>query len=152
MPLCKRFSKRFHNDFTRTSSALCSPFWLFLLSWLALSQQAPPVLNAPSIRCLKHLHLVGSCCILGDVVQLVWQPDLHTNTTPLCYPSLVAATTHPPTNTHIHQPQHTHTHTPTHTHTNTHPPPPPPHQSGPAGLRLFSHTDIRHQLFFFALV
>src|SRR4029434_3842123 len=66
----KRFNKRFHNGFTRTSSPLCSPFWLFLLSWLALSQQAPPVLNAPSIRCLKHLHLVGCCCILGDVVPL----------------------------------------------------------------------------------
>src|SRR4029434_7124321 len=52
-------------------SLLSSPFWLFLLSWLALSQQAPPVLNAPSsIRCLKHLHLVGCCCILGDVVPL----------------------------------------------------------------------------------
>src|SRR4029434_43000 len=66
----KRFSKRFHNGFTRTSSALCSPSWLFLLSWLALPQQASPVFNGPSIRCLKHLHLVGCCCILGDLVPL----------------------------------------------------------------------------------
>src|SRR4029434_9257225 len=70
MRLSKRFSKRFHNGFTRTSSALCSPFLLFLLSWPALSQQAPPVLNASSIRYLKQLHLVGFCCILGDVVPL----------------------------------------------------------------------------------
>src|SRR4029434_1850302 len=70
MRLSKRFSKRFHHGLTRTSSALCSPFWLFLLSWLALSQQAPPVLNALSIRCLKQLHLVGCCCIVGDVVPL----------------------------------------------------------------------------------
>src|SRR4029434_8351796 len=56
-------------------SLLSSPFWLFLLSWLALSQQAPPVLNAPSsIRCLKHLHLVGCCCILGLGVFLSLWP------------------------------------------------------------------------------
>src|SRR4029434_1894727 len=66
----KRFNKRFHNGFPRTSSPLCSPSWLSRLSWLTLSQQAPAVLNAPSIRCLKHLHLVGSCCILGDVVHM----------------------------------------------------------------------------------
>src|SRR4029434_9749709 len=70
MRFSKRFSKRFHNGFTRTSNALRPPSWLFLLSWLTLSQQAPPVLNAPPLRCIKHLHLVGCCCILGEVVPL----------------------------------------------------------------------------------
>src|SRR4029434_4507349 len=112
MRLSKRFSKRFHNGFTRTSSALSSPFWLFLLSWLALSQQAPPVLNAPSsIRCLKHLHLVGCCCILGDVVPLaaiLW-----------CGSQTSTRTPHPSDSWPIVMPQHphTHTHTPHHPHT-----------------------------------
>src|SRR4029434_10278846 len=61
MRLSKRFSKRFHNGFTHTSSALCSPFWLFLLSWLALSQQAPPVLNAPSTS--LDMNYIGGCSV-----------------------------------------------------------------------------------------
>src|SRR4029434_8413239 len=79
MRLSKRFSKRVNTDFTCTSGASRSP------SWLSLSQQAPPVLNAPSIRCLKHLHLVGCCCILGDVVPLsaiVWCGSQTSTRTP----------------------------------------------------------------------
>src|SRR4029434_3516810 len=102
MRLSKRFSKRFHNGFTRTSSALCSPFWLFLLSWLALTQQAPPVLNAPSIRCLKHLHLAGSCCILGDVVPMAAILWCGSQTSP--------RTPHPSASWPTVMPQHTHTH------------------------------------------
>src|SRR4029434_10811455 len=42
----KRSNKRFHNGFTRTSSPLCSPSWHFLLSWLRVTHQTPPFLNA----------------------------------------------------------------------------------------------------------
>src|SRR4029434_10316126 len=129
MRFSKRFSKRFHNGFTRTSSALCSPSWLFLLSWLALSQQAPPVLNASSIRCLKHLHLVGCCCcILGDVVPLaaiLWCGSQTFTRTPHPsdrWPTVMPQHTHTHTHTHTlhHTHTHTHTHTLSHTHSHTH--------------------------------
>src|SRR4029434_351497 len=129
-----RFSKRFSKGFTRTSSALCSPSWLSPLSWLTPSQQPPPVLKSSSIRCLKHLHLVGSCCILGDVVQMaaiLWCGSQTSTRTPhpsaswpIVMPQYTLSFTH--THAHVSLPL-SHTHVPTHTslsssapHTNTH--------------------------------